>query len=210
MKNLLCLTLLVPCVAYASEIVGRRSFTVPTTSMEPTVMHGDHVIVNELAYRTSQPSRGDIVVYTFASDPKNNLLKRIVGLPFETIAIKHKQLYVNGRKMGESYVQHRDNDDYTETSKPEPFKSRDSFGPQKLGMDEYFVLGDNRDQSMDSRYHGPVRRRNIVGKVERTQGTTRFLDCHSSGPTQRSSGLRPAALVVFFATAARRAEAAQL
>jgi len=173
-------------------------------------MHGDHVIVNELAYRTSQPSRGDIVVYTFASDPKNNLLKRIVGLPFETIAIKHKQLYVNGRKMGESYVQHRDNDDYTETSKPEPFKSRDSFGPQKLGMDEYFVLGDNRDQSMDSRYHGPVRRRNIVGKVERTQGTTRFLDCHSSGPTQRSSGLRPAALVVFFATAARRAEAAQL
>jgi signal peptidase I len=174
MRIWLCITFLAAVVVHAGEIAGGRSFTVPTTSMEPAIMRGDHVIVNDLAYRTSQPARGDIIAFTLPSDPKTTLLKRIVGLPFETIAIRHKQLYVNGRRMGESYVRHRDHDDYTATSKPERFRSRDSFGPRKLGMNEYFVLGDNRDQSMDSRYHGPVRRSNIVGKVEGTRGATGF------------------------------------
>ena len=142
--------------------------------MEPTVLRGEHVIVNDSAYRTQPPERGDIIAYTLASDPSTIFLKRIVGLPFETVEIRHKVVYVNGRRMGESYVEHRDSADYAGTKKAEPFKSRDSFGPLKLGMDQYFVLGDNRAQSMDSRYHGPVRRAQIIGKVDRTMGGKRF------------------------------------
>jgi len=142
--------------------------------MEPTVLLGEHVIVDDSFYRARAPERGDIVAYTLASDPRTTLLKRIVGLPFETIEIRHKFVFVNAQRIGESYVEHRDAADYTGTSKAEPFKSRDSFGPVKLGMEQYFVLGDNRDQSRDSRYDGPIRRGQIIGKVVIIKGSKRF------------------------------------
>ena len=99
------------------------------------------------------------------------MMKRIVGLPLEKMEIRHKVLYVNSKPLSEPYVVHSDPTDNTGASK-EPYKSRDTLGPITLAFNEYFILGDNRDSSNDSRYHGPVRRSALVGKV--TLGMTRF------------------------------------
>ena len=138
--------------------------------MEPTVLRDERVLVDEAAYRVSMPARGDIVVYRSPLSSETLLLKRIVGMPGETVEIKHKSLFINGVKLHEQYAVHTDSADYTGTNKLEPYRSRDSFGPLKLGLMEYFVLGDNRDTSMDSRYHGAVPRTSLIGKVSKAIG----------------------------------------
>ncbi len=92
-------------------------------------------------------------------------MKRVVALPGETVQISRKRLSIDGRQAEEPYVVHNDENDYSGTTKPEPYKSRDSFGPYTLPEARFFVLGDNRDTSMDSRYHGPVPRELVVGKA---------------------------------------------
>ena len=138
--------------------------------MEPTILRGDHVAVDETSYRSSRPARGDIISYKDPLSPETALVKRIVALPLETVEIRHKQLFVNGRPLEEPYVVHRDERDYSGAS-TEPYKSRDSFGPISLALTEYFVLGDNRDSSMDSRYHGAVSGMLVIGKVIKIRGS---------------------------------------
>ena len=146
-----------------------RSFSVPTTAMEPTIMRGEQIVVDDTAYRGRRPKRGDIVAYRIAAYPQKIMAKRVVALPLETVEIQHKALYVNGAVATEPYVVHSDTSDYTGESK-EPFKSRDSFAPLRLAMNEYFILGDNRDSSADSRYHGPVRASQLIGRVVAVRG----------------------------------------
>lgn len=169
---------------------------VPTGSMKPTILEGDFVFVNKLAYdlkvpftthhvaEWAEPSRGDVIVL-FSPEDGIRLVKRLVAVPGDTIELRRNQLFINGQRA--SYQQSRegvltyvDQSDLasaefaTETvdqrshavmayrSVSSPVRS---FGPVVLGREEYFVMGDNRDNSKDSRYFGIVKRNLIVGKA---------------------------------------------
>ena len=151
-------------------VAALRTYRVPTTAMEPTIMRSDEIVVNEAAYRESKPRRGDVIAYRLANNPDVLFAKRVVALPGESVQISRKVLSVDGARLDEAYVVHNDANDYSDTDKPEPFKSRDSFGPFVVPVGQYFVLGDNRDSSMDSRYHGAVDQAHLFGKVVQVRG----------------------------------------
>ena len=136
-----------------------QAFAAPTSSMEPTVLLGDHVIVDKSAYAFSEPKRGDIVFYT-ATDPSPIIfMKRIVGMPGETIEIRNREVFINGKKIDEPYVQ------FLRPSTGATFNGN-SVAPTVIPADTYFLLGDNRDNSLDSRFIGPVQRRQFLGKAK--------------------------------------------
>ena len=132
---------------YAFGFRNMRFFLVPSTSMEPTLYPSDYLVtLNAPTYR-----RGDIVVLRDPKDPDSYLVKRIVGIPGDTIAIAAGALFINGKYASEPYIQ-------------EPMQAE--MGPVKVGEGEYFVLGDNRNQSEDSATWGRgVPAADIVGKV---------------------------------------------
>jgi signal peptidase I len=127
---------------------------VPTGSMENTVMTGDRIIAFRLSYLFDEPKRGDIIVFPFPDDETTNYLKRIIGLPGETIEIIDGKIYIDGNDnpLDESYL------------KDEP---EGTFGPYEVPDDCYFMLGDNRNSSEDSRYweHPFVEKDKIIGKA---------------------------------------------
>jgi signal peptidase I len=161
-------TLLVSCSAEQRDIVtGRlKSYHLPTTSMEPTVRKGEYVLAEPLD-KDAEVRRGELVVFTYPLDPKTIFAKRVVGLPGDRIEIRHKQLFVNGEGATEPYAIHSDPAEYSVPGLPEPYKSRDNLGPITVPQQQYFVLGDNRDASNDSRYWGSVPRTNIRAKIVR-------------------------------------------
>lgn len=126
---------------------------VPTGSMETTVMTGDRIIINRLAYINGSPKRGDIISFKFPDNEKKNYLKRILALPNETIEGKDGIIYIDGEPL---------EDDFT------TIIMKDDFGPYTVPEDSYFVMGDNRNNSYDSRYwnHKFVPFSSIVGKAE--------------------------------------------
>ena len=133
-----------------------RSIVVQEGSMEPTLKAGDRALINSAAYKLSSPRRGDIVVFRAADDAKSSLhIKRVIGLPGETVQIKGSTIYIDGKPLKENYG--KDPIDYAGIAEK----------PIKLGDDEYFVLGDNREISRDSRYEevGKVKRKNIEGRA---------------------------------------------
>lgn len=110
--------------------------------------------------------RGDLVVFRLPIDPKTTIAKRVVGLPCDTIEIRAKQLFVNGARANEPYVIHHDPVTYPHVAGlPEPYASRDHFGPFVVPARHYFVLGDNRDRSNDSRFIGPIAADAMLGRV---------------------------------------------
>jgi|1186.fasta_scaffold146495_1 signal peptidase I len=127
-------------------------FSIPASSMAPTLERGDHVVVNKLAYRTGTPARGDLAV---VKAPKTGeaLLKRVVGLGGDEIEIRDGVLFVNGRAPREPYVDHKKVDSVY-------------FGPVRVPRDDLFVLGDNRGNSVDSRELGPVPVSDTIGRVD--------------------------------------------
>lgn len=132
--------------------VGRRT-TVHGDSMEPTLQSGDSLWVNMIGYRFSDPERFDIIVFPFQDDV--HYIKRIIGLPGETIQIKDGDILINGKILKEPY-------NFDRIRNPGIAES-----PITLGEDEYFVMGDNRNNSKDSRFAvvGPVKREKIIGKA---------------------------------------------
>jgi len=145
-----------------------QAFKIPSGSMEPTLMVGDHILVNKFIYGVkipyidktlipiSRPKRGDIVVFKFPIDKKKDFIKRVMGLPGETIEIVGKKIIVNGKPIEDRYGYYDNN----------PNKlTRRRFGPFKIPADKYFVMGDNRDHSYDSRYWGYVPFNYIKGKA---------------------------------------------
>jgi signal peptidase I len=134
-----------------------QPFYVKGASMEPSFYDHEYLIIDEISYRFGDPRRGDIVVFKYPKDPSQYFIKRIVGLPGEKVSIKDDQVYVfpaEGKKfmLDESpYL-----DLGTETSGNKEWT---------LGPDEFYVLGDNRDYSLDSRSFGPVYKDLVVGKV---------------------------------------------
>ena len=145
-------------------IRGQKSYRITTASMEPTLMNGEDAFAQP--YKgAAGPQRGDVVAFKYPIHPNIVFAKRVIGVPGDTIQIVRKRLYLNGTPLTEGYVIHSDAQVYDTPGLPQPYKSRDTFGPVKVGPGEFFVLGDNRDRSSDSRYWGTVPRGNILGKI---------------------------------------------
>jgi signal peptidase I len=118
-------------------------------SMEPSLHEGQFVVVNRMAYRWSQPERGDIIVFHFPLNPERRFIKRVIGLPGEEVTVRAGQVFINGELIDEPYLN------------AAPRYS----GDWTLGSDEIFVLGDNRNNSSDSQNWGPLPLNEIIGKA---------------------------------------------
>jgi signal peptidase I len=137
-----------------------QAFRIPSAAMSPTLLVGDHILVDKRIYRSSVPMRGDIVAFEYPEDRSKVFVKRIVGFPAETVEIRDKAVYVNGNVLSESYALHLDPIVLAAAASP-----RDIYGPVLVPEDSYFVLGDNRDQSLDSRFFGFVPKNYLKGKL---------------------------------------------
>lgn len=135
-----------------------KTFKIPSKSMQPSIEVGDYLVCNLLYYRSHNPQRGDIIIFKYPRDENVDYIKRIVGLPGDTVELRQNTLFINDREIDEPYAVYGDNG-----SGPGPrFRS---YGPYFISEDEYFVMGDNRDNSLDSRNFGTVERENIHGKA---------------------------------------------
>lgn len=168
-----------------------EAFRIPTGSMEKTLLVGDFLLVNKAVYGAqlpgtgkrlpsfAEPSRGDVVVFIPPHDPGKNYVKRLVGVPGDTLEMRDRVLYINGEPQDEPYVQHIDVTGMdialremlwqrrylVDNIRPETYTpSRDNWGPIVVPEDKFFMLGDNRDDSEDSRYWGFVDRGAIKGR----------------------------------------------
>lgn len=130
-------------------------YKIPSQSMLPTLLIGDHFVVDVLE-SGEEIRRGDIVTFKYPLDETKDFVKRVIGLPGETVELRNKVVFINGQSLDEPYVQHVE---------PDRIPVRDDFGPLKIGQGEYFMLGDNRDKSHDSRFVGTVRRDKITGRA---------------------------------------------
>ncbi|MEK6672239.1 MAG: signal peptidase I [Nitrospirota bacterium] len=149
-----------------------QAFKIPSGSMIPTLVVGDHILVNKFIYGTKvpfsdkrilelkKPSRGDIIVFKYPEDPERDFIKRVIAVEGDVIEIKDKVVHVNGKPVQELYAQHTDN-----TIRPTGVEPRDNLGPKVIPKDKFFMMGDNRDQSYDSRYWGFVDIKEIRGKA---------------------------------------------
>ncbi len=133
-----------------------QPFVVQGRSMEPTFHHQDYLVVDKVKYRLDNPQRGDIIVFRAPEDLSQNYIKRIVGLPGEKVTIENDAVTINDQPLAEAYL-------------PSPARSSLASGrfflEQTLGPAEYFVLGDNRDHSSDSRAWGPLPSSHIIGRA---------------------------------------------
>lgn len=149
-----------------------QAYKIPSGSMIPTLLIGDYLLVNKLAYGIKNPIKDDfiyfwkfpkrqeIVVFTYPQNKKLDFIKRVIGLPGDTVQIVNKKVYVNGKLLNEPYVQFSDPEIY-----PQEISPRDNYGPIKVPPEHIFVLGDNRDQSHDSRFWGFVPIKYLKGKA---------------------------------------------
>jgi signal peptidase I len=148
-----------------------QTFYIPSPSMVQTLLVGDHLFVNRFIYGPATSDlekrllpqrgiqRGDIVVFRSPETPKMDLVKRCIGLPGDTIEVVSKQLFINGQEVDDaSYAIHRD--PLTRLRPP-----RDYYGPYTVPEDHYFCMGDNRDESYDSRYWGPLPKQLVKGRA---------------------------------------------
>tara|TARA_B100000949_G_C14182721_1_gene408176 strand:- start:31 stop:633 length:603 start_codon:yes stop_codon:yes gene_type:complete len=151
--------------------------SVPTPSMVPTILVGDRVLVDKFTLRNGfkqhppftpikKVNRQDIVVCKSPLDPKILLVKRVIGLPGDTLEIRDKTVYIDGNSLDEPYKQHADPQVYKRNSynTSQLGLQRDNYGPVTIPVGHYFVMGDNRDDSLDSRYWRFLPGLNLVGK----------------------------------------------
>ena len=154
-----------------------QAFKIPTPSMVDNLLVGDHLFVNKFVYGPSKQAwmqklfgfrdieRGDIIVFRWPVKPEIDYVKRVIGMPGDIVTIVAKKILINGQPLEEGYTIFRDPSIYGAGGDlPEPYRSRDHFGPYVVPPDTYFAMGDNRDESFDSRYWGPVPRSHIKGR----------------------------------------------
>jgi signal peptidase I len=169
----LCATLL---AAYVRTFIA-QPFRIPSGSMAPALLSGDQLLVNRFVYGPArfawerrwlplrEPRRDDVAVFRYPRNPHIPYVKRILALPGEVVRLRGRELRVDDAALDESrYVQHADATSYPPSTLLDPFyRHRDNFGPEQVPAASYFVLGDNRDLSADSRFWGYVPRHYIVG-----------------------------------------------
>ena len=152
-----------------------QAFTIPSGSMMDTLLVGDYILVNKFLYGPEMPMteyrlpalrpphRGDIIVFKYPQDEKRDFIKRIIGTPGDTVQVRGPQVFVNGEPLREPYVKR------SEGSLPSTGQSYCGYAygcePTVVPTNSYFVMGDNRDNSQDSRYWGFVKREKIKGKA---------------------------------------------
>ena len=155
-----------------------QAFKIPTGSMENNLLIGDHLLVNKFVFgptrdarssarccRSATIQRGDVIVFKYPEEPERDFIKRVIGLPGETVELREKKVYINGtaarravRALPDAAVERR-------TRRSTSFDVRERYGPVTVPPDQYFVMGDNRDNSQDSRYWGFLPRDYIKGKA---------------------------------------------
>ena len=148
------------------------AYKIPSRSMVETLLVGDHILVNKFLYGVKipllrntiipvrEPKRGEIVVFIFPNDRSKDFIKRVIGVGGDTIEIKNKKIFINGKEYSDSYGIYSDNIIYPATMQP-----RDNYGPVTVPKNSIFVMGDNRDESLDSRFWGFVNLKDVEGKA---------------------------------------------
>jgi signal peptidase I len=142
-----------------------QAFKIPTGSMESNLLIGDHLLVNKFVYGINSgfwskilpykaPKRGDVIVFKYPNSPEVAYVKRLIGMPGDKVEMIGRTIYINGQALKETYTQYID-----------PGSINDHFGPIEVPPNRYFAMGDNRDNSQDSRYWGFVPRDYILGKA---------------------------------------------
>lgn len=157
-------------VAFVLKLFIIQAFRIPSGSMIPTLDVGDQILVYKLAFgirsplgdqywiRFHDPSRGDVVVFRYPKDETKDFIKRVIGLPGDHVAVRNKIVYINGKPLTEHYVQYIQPLDFDQGV-------RDNMPDTVVPPGQFFVMGDNRDDSYDSRFWGFVDRRKILGKA---------------------------------------------
>jgi signal peptidase I len=147
-----------------------QAFKIPSGSMEDTLAIGDHILVSKFIYgmkipftgarilKIRDPKRGDVMVFEYPEDPSKDFIKRVIGTPGDTIEVKDKKVFVNGALYANPHEVHKEADLFPKEQNP-----RDNMGPVKVPADSYFMMGDNRDRSYDSRFWGFVKSDKIKG-----------------------------------------------
>jgi len=147
-----------------------QAFKIPSGSMEDTLAIGDHLLVNKFIYGTKlpfsdkrlltlrDPRRGDVIVFEYPEDPSKDFIKRVIGTPGDVVEGRDKKVYVNGKPYENPHEVHKEKDII-----PKEMNPRDTFGPVTVPPNSYFMMGDNRDRSYDSRFWGFVSRDKIKG-----------------------------------------------
>ncbi len=153
-KELLKLAVLSIVIVVPFRLWIAQPFVVEGASMYPTFKDGDYLIVDELSYRFETPERGSVLVFKYPKDPSKSFIKRIIGLPGEIVSIKEGRVTITSSQYPEGLVL---DEPYVEWTKADTLS-------YTLGQGEYFVMGDNRAQSADSRLWGPVPTSDIVGR----------------------------------------------
>jgi signal peptidase I len=149
-----------------------QAYKIPSGSMKPTLLIGDHILVSKFNYGVKlpfvrstlipvgSPKRGDIIVFIYPEDRSKDFIKRLIGLPGDTIEIRDKQIILNGLPYSDTHGVHSDS-----LTIPGAVQPRDNLGPVTVPEGSVFVMGDNRDESYDSRFWGFVPQRDILGKA---------------------------------------------
>jgi signal peptidase I len=155
-----------------------QAFKIPTGSMEENLLIGDHLLVNKFVFgptasrleRALLPfgtvHRDDVIVFKYPEEPDRDFIKRVIGLPGEMVEVREKKVYINGHPLQEPYAHY-----LQPAAAPSEFREvtsfdvRDRYGPVTVPPNQYFVMGDNRDNSQDSRYWGFLPREYIKGKA---------------------------------------------
>jgi signal peptidase I len=151
-----------------------QAFKIPTGSMEPNLLVGDHLLVNKFVFsptatgleRAVLPvrpiTRGDVVVFKFPEEPERDFIKRVIGLPGETVELRSRQVFINGQKIDEPYAHYL----FPQGQDDGPgFDVRERYGPVTVPERHYFMMGDNRDNSQDSRYWGFLPEHYVKGRA---------------------------------------------
>jgi signal peptidase I len=149
-----------------------QAFKIPSRSMVPTMLVGDHLLVNKFIYGVkipyfrktiipiTDPRRGDIIVFIYPNDRSKDFIKRVIGIGGDKIEIKNKKIFINGKEYTDKYGIYSDSVIY-----PAAMQPRDNYGPVTVPQGSLFVMGDNRDESADSRFWGFVDLKDVEGKA---------------------------------------------
>jgi signal peptidase I len=156
-----------------------QAFKIPTGSMENNLLIGDHLLVNKLVFGPTRSAleralmpvgtikRGEVIVFKYPEEPDRDFIKRVIGLPGETLEVREKKVYINGKPLDEPYVHFLQppRGGSADLNEVTSFDVRERYGPVTVPPNQYFVMGDNRDNSQDSRYWGFLPRELVKGKA---------------------------------------------
>lgn len=149
-----------------------QAFKIPSGSMKPTLLVGDHILVNKFIYGVkipflqktiipvSEPKRGDVIVFIYPEDRSKDFIKRVIGVGGDTVEIRNKQIFLNSQPYQDPFGLYVDS-----VIIPSSMQPRDNYGPVRVPEGMLFVMGDNRDQSYDSRFWGFVDLKDVMGKA---------------------------------------------